>query len=361
VRYRPRRNVVVHYDVLLGETLYDAVAIAAADRDLARWVAEPTYRRLAEMVDGRAPARDPLSYSEDLAAMIQWLPLDIAMPALAHDPVQLRLRLQTIGADIAATGDGPRLLGYEPRRRAVLRLDSHVVKIHGEERSFEAAARGLERAGRLEGVHTAASEGVLGELQLTCERFLEGTEADPLGDAAGAGSTLAAMHASEVAGLPAFSAADQLRLAALAADSVTEIVPELDDRLQAFLRTLELTAPDAGRMVTAHGSFHAGQLIGSNGTLAVVDFDEMRTAPPATDLASYAAHVVTGDDETELSAAATAIDRLVEGYGARPRGLSWYLATAILIRSPLPFHFFKPSWPIGIERMVGAAEQALHL
>ena len=46
------------------------------------------------MVDGRAPAPRPLNYDPELQAMIQWLPLDISMPALAHDASQLRMRLQ---------------------------------------------------------------------------------------------------------------------------------------------------------------------------------------------------------------------------------------------------------------------------
>ncbi|MGH2996782.1 MAG: ABC transporter ATP-binding protein, partial [Gaiellaceae bacterium] len=197
LRYRPRRNLVVHYDVALGGRLHDAVAIAAAERDLARWVAEPTYRQLADMANGRAPALDALSYAPDVAAMIQWLPLDISMPALAHDPTQLRLRLQAAGVEIAATGEDPRLLAYEPRRRAVLRLDGHVVKIYAEEREFAAAVAALGRADSLVGVRTARREGALDELQLTCEALLPGDEAHALRDAAAAGSILAALHASQ--------------------------------------------------------------------------------------------------------------------------------------------------------------------
>jgi ABC-type multidrug transport system fused ATPase/permease subunit len=361
VRYRPHRALVVHYDVTLDGRLHDAVAIAAAQRDLARWVAEPAYRRLAEMVDGRAPARDPLTFAPEVGAMIQWLPLDIGMPALAQDPVQLRLRLQGVGVDIAASGPGPRLLGYEPRRRAVVRLDEHVIKIHAEERSFEAAAGALERMSRLEGVRTARGEGVLDELQLTCEAMLSGERADPLRDAEAAGSLLAALHASQVDGLRVFSATDQLKNAALAADSATGVVPELEERFQALLRTLELTIPNLEGTVAAHGNFHDGQLVRLNGALAATDFENMRAAPSALDLATYAARLVNGDEDDELAAAATALEGLVEGYGGRPRGLSWYLATAILVRSPLPFHFLKPHWPVRIEQMIGAAEDALHL
>ena len=361
VRYRPSGSVVVHYAVMLGETLHDAVAIAAAGRDLARWVAEPTYRQLAEMVDGRSPARDPLSFAPEVQAMIQWLPLDIEMPALAHDPVQLRLRLQAAGVDIAPGGDGPRLLGYEPRRRAVVRLDGHVVKVHGDDRSFAAGVAGLERAHRLARVRTAQGEGALDELQLTCEALLAGDETDPVRDAAAAGSVLAALHASDVNGLKAFSPTDQLNAAALAAESAAAVVPELDDRLQALLRLLELTRPDFEHVTPVHGNFHARQLISVAGAFVVTDLDNMRVAPPALDLASYAARLVTGSETNELTTAASAVEGLVEGYGGRPRGLSWYLATALVIRSPSPFHFLQPHWPSRIETMIGAAEDALHL
>ncbi|MGH2997192.1 MAG: phosphotransferase, partial [Gaiellaceae bacterium] len=158
-----------------------------------------------------------------------------------------------------------------------------------------------------------------------------------------------------------FSASNQLDAAAVAAESVTAVVPELDDRLQAFLRTLELTRPDLESLVPVHGNFHARQLIRANGAFTVIDFDNMHAAPAALDLASYAARLVNGDEDDELSAAATAVGGLVEGYGSRPRGFSWYLATSIILRSPLPFQFLKPHWPVRTEKMIMAAEEALHL
>ena len=218
-----------------------------------------------------------------------------------------------------------------------------------------------ERVDRLVGVRTARREGALDELQLTCEGLLPGDEAHALRDAAAAGSILAALHGSQLDGLRTFSASDQLDAAAAAAEMVTVVVPELDDRLQEFLRTLELTRPHLETLVPVHGNFHARQLIRVNGSFAVLDFDHMHSAPPALDLASYAARLVNGDEEDELSAATTAVGGLVEGYGSRPRGFSWYLATSIILRSPLPFQFLKPHWPVRTEKMIGAAEEALHL
>ena len=92
----------------------------------------------------------------------------------------------------------------------------------------------------------------------------------------------------------------------------------------------------------------------------MIDFDEMCAAPAALDFSSYVAHLVNGDLD-DLDAAARALGGLVEGYGSRPRGASWYVATSILRRSPFPFRFMQPQWPSSIERMVAAAEEALHV
>ena len=141
LRYKPRKDLVVLYDVTVDGVRHDAVAIIAARRDLSRWATEPTYVRLADLVDGRAPAPRPLSYDPELNAMIQWLPLDISLPALAQEPSQLRMRLQAAGVSIAASGEGPRMLAYKPRRRAVLQLDGHVVKIYAGGRSSRMPSR----------------------------------------------------------------------------------------------------------------------------------------------------------------------------------------------------------------------------
>jgi hypothetical protein len=360
LRYKPRKDLVVHYDVSLEGATYDAVAIIAARRDLSRWTAEPTYRRLADLVDGRAPALDPLSYDQELQAMIQWLPLDIGLPALAQDPGQLRLRLQAAGVSIAAFGNGARLLAYKPRRRAVLRLDGHVVKIYAGEREFANAVTGLDASSRLRGVRVPEREAVMPELQLTCQSLLAGQRPDDRKATRAAGAELFTLHTSEASDLKTFTPDDQLMAASASAGSVIAVVPELEPRLQALLRTLEATMPDAGPLVPCHGDFHANQLLELEQGLALIDFDEMCAAPAALDFASYVSHLVDGRTR-QLDHAAQALGGLVQGYGRRPRGVSWYLATSILRRSPFPFRFMEQGWPTRIENMVAASEEALHL
>jgi hypothetical protein len=92
--------------------------------------------------------------------------------------------------------------------------------------------------------------------------------------------------------------------------------------------------------------------------LAVVDFDAMCLAPAAFDPATYAAHLVSGGPD-DLDDACEVLDELLEGYGDRPLGLSWYLATCILRHSRYPFKYLDEHWPEGVERMVAAAEAAV--
>ena len=360
LRYKPRKDLVVHYDVTIDGARHDAVAIIAARHDLARWASEPTYVQLAELVDGRAPAPQPLSYDPELNAMIQWLPLDISLPALAQEPGQLRMRLQAAGVSIAASGEGARMLAYKPRRRAVLALDGHVVKIYAGEREFGQAVTGLDASTGLGRLRVPAREAVVPELQLTCQSLLIGRRPDDRKAAGAAGAELFTLHASDAIRLRGFTVEDQLLAAAASVSSVTAVVPELEPRLQALLRTLEATMPDAGPLVPAHGDFHANQLLDLDHGLAVIDFDEMCAAPAALDFSSYVAHLVTGDPG-DIDVAARALGGLVHGYGSRPRGASWYVATSILRRSPFPFRFLEPQWPSRIERMVASAEEALHV
>jgi Ser/Thr protein kinase RdoA (MazF antagonist) len=243
----------------------------------------------------------------------------------------------------------------------VLRLDGHVAKIYADEREFAAARAAIEAAQRLNGVAAPVAEATLERLQLVCEAMIPGTQPNPKGDAAAAsGSLLAALHRSRADDLRRFSTVEQYRAAMATTDAVLNVAPELADQVQAVLATLELTLPEIEELVPAHANFHAGQLLEVEGALAVIDFDHLCAAPAALDLSTYAARLVNGNDE-DLSAAAAALDDLVEGYGSRPRGLSWYLATSILRRTQVPFTSLWPHWSVRTQKMVDAAEEALHL
>ena len=126
--------------------------------------------------------------------------------------------------------------------------------------------------------------------------------------------------------LPVELPGDQLASAARQARLLSTVVPRLSPRVDAFIRRLEAAVP-TDDLVTSHGGFHGSQILRDNGEVGVVDFDGMCLAPPALDIASYVASLVETSDD--LDRAGEALDVLVGSYGARPPGVSWYLAARL--------------------------------
>jgi thiamine kinase-like enzyme len=359
VRYLPGKKVSVRYDVGLHGRRYDAVATIAARDYLARRAAKPESVALARLVDGRSPAPMPLRYEPELDALIHWYPLDLALPALAEPPERLLDELEAAGVSLAEAGGEPVRLGYMPRRRAVLRVGEHVVKLYAKQEEFAAAVAGLRAAGQLSAVRTAALEGVVPARLITVQTLLPGASPSRPADVAMAAGEL--LRELQAASPPITSAAarpaDQLAVAEASAKYLAAIVPALSGRLEALLRELEATMPSIDGLVLSHGDFSARQLLVTPDGLAVVDWDAMRRAPAAFDPATYAAHLVSGEPD-DLDDACEALEELLAGYRARPAGLAWYLATCILRHSRYPFRYFHEHWPERIEGMVTAAERA---
>jgi ATP-binding cassette subfamily B protein len=395
LRYKPRTNVVVRYDVGIGGRWHDACAMITARRYLARRAAKPHNVELARLVDGRSPAPMPLHYEPELDALIHWFPLDLELPALAEPPERLLEELAESGAHVDDVNGDVSTLAYKPRRRAVLRVGEHVLKIYAKEEEYAAAAVGLRVSSMLPGVRTGHLEGRLPNRRVTSQTLVHGSRPSQPGDVAfEAGELLRELHGSplpngapgaaeasarrvaallpalpgrvEAQGLvqdlraddPRLSTADprdQLAAAASSGELVAAIQPKLRPRLRALLRELDEGAPSVDGFVPTHGDFNARQLLVTTDGLAVVDFDGMCLAPAALDLATYAAYVVLGG-EHDLDEASEVLDELTEGYGDHPLGLSWYLATCILRRSPRPFRYLDEHWPERVEGMVRAAE-----
>ena len=113
LRYRPGKNLCVHYAVPLDGREQDAVAIATSKHDLSGEPANPAYAERLALVAGRAPAPQPLTWDPALGALVQWLPFDIDMPALAEPAAGLCARLRAAGVD-AGADDRLELLQYRP-------------------------------------------------------------------------------------------------------------------------------------------------------------------------------------------------------------------------------------------------------
>jgi phosphotransferase family enzyme len=406
VRYRAERKALVHYDVGLDGRRYDAVAMIAARPYLAERAVKPENVGLARRVDGRSPAQVPLRYDPELDALIEWYPLDLDLPALAEAPARLLDELGAAGVTLGDVSGDPARLAYTPRRRAVLRVGDHVLKLYAKIEDFATATNAnLLAATSLRGIRTAAFEGYLPARLVTVQSLLSGSPPARHADVAletgellrelqaRPRSVAAAPHSPQLEGaeasarllaesLPALSGrvearkalgvlngarddgpwiappSHQLAVAEASAKYVTAILPALGGRLQALLRELELTVPSIDRLVLSHGDFGGSQLLVTPDGLAVVDWDGLRLAPAALDPASYAAHLVSGGPD-DLDDASEALEELLAGYGDRPPGLAWYLATAILRHSRWPFRYPDEHWPQRVEGMVTSAEAAL--
>jgi hypothetical protein len=403
LRYFPGKGLVVRYDAGLDGRRYDAVAMIAARPHLARRAMKPENIALAGLVAGRSPAAIPLHYDAELDTLIQWYPLDLELPALAEPPTRLVDELEAAGMSLGDVGGDPVTLAYRPRRRAVLRVGEHVLKLYAKNEVFTAALANLLVATRLRGIRTAAFEGYLPGRLVTVQPLLQGwsparpadialeagrllRELQDAWDASAeqshqpgatemsarlpaaslpvlsgrleAGALLSDLDAARQAGLAVARPSQQLAVAWASARYVAAILPGLGRRLEALVRELEATVPSIDRLVLSHGDFSARQLLVTPDGLAVVDLDAMRLAPAAVDPATYAAHLVFGGPG-DLDNASEALEALLEGYGGRPLALSWYLAASILKHSRSPFRYFDEHWPERIEGMITAAETAL--
>jgi hypothetical protein len=76
---------------------------------------------------------------EDPGILVQWTPLDLALPAMAEPPERLRQILEDAGVRTRVHGELPQLVHFKPNRRAVLRYGDHFVKIYSDDKAYERA------------------------------------------------------------------------------------------------------------------------------------------------------------------------------------------------------------------------------
>jgi hypothetical protein len=343
VSYKPGERVDVHYETGAG----DAVASAVAGVDLAALAR--SWAPLAGRIEACAHSRAPVSYDGELDAVIAWLPFDPYLGALAEPAAELAARLGVPPAE-------PRLLRYKPHARATVRLDEHVLKAYGRDTHYERALGGL--VARLP-VSTAAYEGSVPDLRLTMQHAVAGTvPSDACAAAEEAGEAVARLQHAEVGAFAPLSPADLLHAAVRKAALIAAVAPELRDVVQRLGHRLADTLPDEVALVTAHGDFHVDQLLHTHAGITILDFDDLCLASPALDLATYAADVVRGRAADER-VVATVLTSLLEGYGRRPAGLEWHLATVILARAAHPFQRQTVAWRQRTAAMVAMAERVL--
>jgi hypothetical protein len=361
IDYRPGSGATVAYDVTVGEERHTAVANAGSV--LCPEAVRADTRRAIARALGRAdsPIARPLTYDVGLGALLQWYPLDLAMPVLARPLSELLRTVARSGIAIDADAGPSHTLLYRPGQRAVVRAGDVVLKAYADDASFRAGVAGLRIADGLDMGRGPQLHGALADLRLTVQAAIDG---DPVPRARAqdvaptAGAMLRVLHEAEVPGLETAPPRAMLEEAARGAALTASVAPDLARRVRHLLARLEEHAPERGALVTSHGDFNISQFLDLDGALAVLDFDEACLAPAALDVASYAANVVSGRSG-DLERADAALDALLGGYGERPEHVDWYLAALLLRRAPSPFRLHKKRWPQRLAAMIAAAEEVL--
>jgi ATP-binding cassette, subfamily B, bacterial len=354
VSYKPGRRVAVHFSAVVDGRRHDAVARASANGEQGEPAGEP-----AKAVNGRSPAATPVVYDDELEASVSWLPFDSALPALIEPPDLLLVRLRAEGLELSEDAGEPRLLGYKPDARVVLRLGDHVLKGYGKPSQYARALDGLTVSSGLDAIATSQYEAALPDLRLVVQSAVDGTVPDSAVEVAeSAGAVARSLHAADVPPLARLGAAELLAAAARRAALVEAIVPRLSPRVRSLVAELEATVPAPGPLVATHGDFHVDQLLRVGAELVLIDFDGMCLSDPSFDLATYLADVVRGRGG-DVAAIEAVREPLLAGYGARPAALDWYVAALVLTRAPHPFHRLAPAWPDRVEGMVRTAEEVL--
>jgi ABC-type multidrug transport system fused ATPase/permease subunit len=353
LRYRPGARLVVQYDVAVNGTSTQAVAVIGAHTRFAG-ARRLEHQGLVQRAEGRSPALHLLTHDPELGALIHWLPVDPRLPVLAEPARSLARRLEAVGLEV---GEGElTILGYRPRRRAVVGLDDHVLKLYANETAYQVASAALQQVGRT--VLTPGLESFLPERLATVQERLPGFSFPDAVDAApAAGALLAALHSGGASDLAPFPPVSLLAAAAVSASVVTRLLPHLESRIIRLLGALEAAQPTGLALVASHGDFQHDHLLDTPKGVAVLDVDHLCAAPAAFDLATYAACLYGGSGRgTELERVRAALEGLRDGYGSMPPALAWTFACAVLRRARTPFHYLEPDWPERIETKVATAE-----
>jgi hypothetical protein len=361
VEYRPGCGATVVYDVATGGESH--VAVASSGQAIAAGAARTDARRaILRALGAHSPAARPLTYDAGLGALVQWYPLDLAMPVLSRPLPELLRLVSRAGVGSTATADAPaRTLVYRPGRRAVLRAGDLVLKAYADDAAFRAGVGGLRIASGLSFAGAPAQHGALADVRLTVQPALDGIpvprerarEVAPV-----AGAMLRVLHDAPIPGLEPAPPRYQLEGAARAAGLAAAVAPHLARRVWRIVARLADDEPQALATAPSHGDFNISQLLDVDGAYALLDFDEACLAAPALDVAAYAANLVSGRPG-DLERADAALDALLEGYGPRPPALDWHYAAALLRRAPSPFRLHKKRWTERLESIVAAAEEVL--
>ena len=371
LRYKPRTSCLVSYRVLGREGELDVHAQARSS----------VTRQKLEKARARAGRHDParLFVLEDRATVVAVFPEDgelRVLARLAEPSTRGELLGRLLGRDPRVDGSLVRVR-YKPERRWVGRLalgDGSAVALKAyAPAGFESALRGSRAFIDEPPLRAPRLRGALPERRLIAVEWIAGralAEALREGQAGArevalAGEALACVHGQRPAGLPAETPARRAHRVLAAAAAVCSVQPELSARVARLAREVtDGLVAQVGAVAPTHGDFHAGQVLVAHGVAAVIDFDEAVQGAPASDLASFIAHL-----EWQAGAASGSLIEgleraLLDGYSRRaalPPNEELALSTGAALFRIAP-HFFRnrhPEWPERTEATLDRIEALL--
>jgi len=148
------------------------------------------------------------------------------------------------------------------------------------------------------------------------------------------GEALSVLHGQSTQGFSPFTRLDPSRIRA-AGELVRSARPELAPLVGNLVEVLLAEPPAPAAPVLLHGDLHPKNVLVHEAGISLVDLDQAAAGPAAAELGATLARLWCPRPGDELSgtAAATAGDALLAGYGRSPAraDLVWYAAAALLV------------------------------
>ena len=376
VRYKPRTSCLVGYQFDLQGQAVNVYARAhrldAIDK-IRKYLARPA-------VPGSLGPGPFLL--EEHATLVSCFPNDAKLVALARlaKPAARQRLLYKIIPERPELGTGKlQQLRYKPERR-------YVARIHAEDNSglvlklytgpdYQAAqlnARVLEsrgplrlarRLGRSNRHHILALEWLPGRL---LEDIITLPEPE-VEKVTAVGVALAELHAQNPKRLKHLTHADEAKALFAVAKGIAFVCPHLAGHANDLVRRMSaLIADEPVLDYPIHGDFYAAQVLLAGDAVAILDLDQAARGDPASDLATFVAHLesdaIRGHFDPDHVAPVQ--EALLKGYQAATRHfisarLQLYTAARLFRLAPHPFRQREGCWPEKTEAVLERVEALL--
>ena len=342
-----------------GTSCYAALELASGPAYAVAFSAA-AVGKLAKTLE-QAPAGSVLLADPELGILVARPSADRDLPALrdlADALARARRHPRSAVGDVPAeASDAVQTLAYKPSRRWVGVMSAQYVLRAYRREDLERARMNLKTARKLLGRLVPRPAGQSRRHGLTVQIWVPGETLEralaadtvPADMLPTVGRTLAGVHLHQ----PPEGA---IRHAGAPLNATVELLGALDPDLGRWgahlAARLEARRPEDGQPVFVHGDFSADQVVlGSDGPV-FLDWDRAGIGVAAVDLASMRAAGL------DLQSWQRVLDGYREGRPL-PRDLDWYVAAALLERTPEPFRIGHREWRAESSRLLADVQQLL--